>query len=416
MKNNLTRKYSTLGITLVELMVAMAISSILLLGVGLLYSNSKRTYTIDEEFARLQENARFAINFIVEDIRMAGYMGCAINKNIDFQCYLNNVNNYICGNGTDASVGIEGYDATGTGLGANFNVSDALGTAATEWVNLKATKLPADLYTPFSYTNAGSTFTTHPISTSDIIIVRHAADSSAPLAIDNDANKISINQSGSGVASNCHSPSNLCQDDVAIIADCQKARVFKVTQLADNTTGTNPLVDITHTAALGASGFDNDPKKIVWQAPGSGSVDGFSPKDGEVMKFVTHTYFIAPGARNGRPALFRHNGIFNNNPEELASDIENMQIVYGIDTDGDNIANRYVSADKVDFTAGSKDSIVSVRISLMISTPNDLKTQQTATTHALLMSGNTTATTISDNRIHKVFTTTIKLRNKGVKT
>ncbi|MDX5152354.1 MAG: prepilin-type N-terminal cleavage/methylation domain-containing protein, partial [Acidiferrobacterales bacterium] len=48
------------GVTLVELMVAMVISTIVLLGVATVYSSTKRSYKVQEEMARLQENARYA--------------------------------------------------------------------------------------------------------------------------------------------------------------------------------------------------------------------------------------------------------------------------------------------------------------------------------------------------------------------
>ena len=65
-----------LGVTLIELLVAMAISSILLVGIGSIYSSTKRTYFVQDEFGRLQENARYALDILAKDIRNAGYVGC----------------------------------------------------------------------------------------------------------------------------------------------------------------------------------------------------------------------------------------------------------------------------------------------------------------------------------------------------
>ena len=63
------------GVTLIELMIAMVISTIVLLGVGTVYSSSKRSYKVQEEMARLQENARYAFNVMSRDIRGAGFIG-----------------------------------------------------------------------------------------------------------------------------------------------------------------------------------------------------------------------------------------------------------------------------------------------------------------------------------------------------
>ncbi|MCG6873418.1 MAG: prepilin-type N-terminal cleavage/methylation domain-containing protein, partial [Gammaproteobacteria bacterium] len=64
------------GATLVELMIALAIGAIVVAAVTTLLFQTKKNYTIQDSMARLQENARFAMQFIVRDLRMAGYFGC----------------------------------------------------------------------------------------------------------------------------------------------------------------------------------------------------------------------------------------------------------------------------------------------------------------------------------------------------
>jgi len=76
------------GLSLIELMVALAVSAILLLGVTTVYTASKRSYQVTDEFAGLQENARFALNVLTRNIRMAGFTGCG---NLEFMEVNNNV-------------------------------------------------------------------------------------------------------------------------------------------------------------------------------------------------------------------------------------------------------------------------------------------------------------------------------------
>jgi type IV pilus assembly protein PilW len=64
------------GLTLVEIMVAVALSVILLTGVIQIFVGSKATYRLQDNIARLQENGRFALDFLTRDVRMAGYRGC----------------------------------------------------------------------------------------------------------------------------------------------------------------------------------------------------------------------------------------------------------------------------------------------------------------------------------------------------
>ena len=61
------------GVTLIELMISLVISMILMLGVVGLYVTSKRGYVLQDDLARQQENARFSLDTLMHDIRMAGY-------------------------------------------------------------------------------------------------------------------------------------------------------------------------------------------------------------------------------------------------------------------------------------------------------------------------------------------------------
>ncbi|HEX7080016.1 MAG TPA: PilW family protein [Gammaproteobacteria bacterium] len=63
------------GMTLVELMVALAIGSFLLLGAVTVFVQSRSTFRVADSVSRLQENARFVLDRLEPDIRMAGYFG-----------------------------------------------------------------------------------------------------------------------------------------------------------------------------------------------------------------------------------------------------------------------------------------------------------------------------------------------------
>jgi len=63
------------GITLIELMVAMALGSFLLLGAMTAFTQGQVAFRVNESTARLQENARLSLAFLEDDVRMAGYFG-----------------------------------------------------------------------------------------------------------------------------------------------------------------------------------------------------------------------------------------------------------------------------------------------------------------------------------------------------
>jgi len=61
------------GFTLIELMAALLISSVLLLAMYQNYVISQRSYSLLEGYSLLQENARFSQDALARTIRMAGY-------------------------------------------------------------------------------------------------------------------------------------------------------------------------------------------------------------------------------------------------------------------------------------------------------------------------------------------------------
>lgn len=61
------------GFTLIELLIALVISSILIAALYKTFISQQHTYTVQEQVVDMQQNARFAINQMVREIRMAGF-------------------------------------------------------------------------------------------------------------------------------------------------------------------------------------------------------------------------------------------------------------------------------------------------------------------------------------------------------
>ncbi|MFW2404753.1 MAG: PilW family protein [Gammaproteobacteria bacterium] len=63
------------GLTLVELMIAMLIGLFLLVGTLTVFQQSRSNFRVADSIARLQENARFALDIMEPDIRLASFWG-----------------------------------------------------------------------------------------------------------------------------------------------------------------------------------------------------------------------------------------------------------------------------------------------------------------------------------------------------
>lgn len=65
------------GFSLVELMVALALSMLLLLGVVAIFSSSRVASESTDQLSRIQETGRFALDEMSRRVRSAGFSGCA---------------------------------------------------------------------------------------------------------------------------------------------------------------------------------------------------------------------------------------------------------------------------------------------------------------------------------------------------
>jgi type IV pilus assembly protein PilW len=63
------------GLSLIELLVALSIGSFLIIGAVTVQSQTRKTFTVNENQARLQETARYALSVLEPDLQLAGLYG-----------------------------------------------------------------------------------------------------------------------------------------------------------------------------------------------------------------------------------------------------------------------------------------------------------------------------------------------------
>jgi type IV pilus assembly protein PilW len=124
------------------------------------------------------------------------------------------------------------------------------------------------------------------------------------------------------------------------------------------------------------------------------------------MRFRSYTYYIRINPSN-QPALYR----YDNNTDsslELVEGIEDMQILYGVDTirTPPSSANQYL----VSTSVGNWAQVVSVRITLTVRSVGENSDNLTNVPNAA-RSYDGDANYI-DRRVVKTFVTTISLRNR----
>lgn len=347
------------GLTIVEIMVAMVLSLILTAGVVEVFIGSKNTYRVNDALSRLQEDGRMALEYMSRDVRMAGFQGCSRYGPVTNT--LNSTTNIAY----DFAVGIRGYDNVGAPLPA------ALGTLN-----------PAP--------NAGT----------DVIVVRRQADNPVRIVQNNNGAQLFVEVTGTeaGACANGTSRvSGICEGDILMVSDCRKSRIFQTGNIQTTGSGGNITLNITHPAS-GTPG-----NAISSWGGASAPEDERFGDDAEIVKVATYIYFIANNP-NGIPSLYRQDGITA--AVELAQGVENLQILYGVDTSPTDInqsADVYQDAGSV----ASWDDVVSVRLHLLLRTIDNNLAEAAQTYRYVDVDINA-----GDRRIRKEFTSLVALRNR----
>ena len=125
-----------------------------------------------------------------------------------------------------------------------------------------------------------------------------------------------------------------------------------------------------------------------------------------VAEFESVGYFIGESSvMDGVPALKKatlHGD--SATIEELALGVYDMEVLYGVDTDADKNANRYLEAD--DVTAAQWASVVSMQISLLFRSNSQVLEKNSEAKEYLGKS-------YEDRYLRRIVSTTVKLRSRS---
>ena len=341
------------GISLVEIMVSLLAGLILTAGVIQIYAANKQTYRVADASARMQENARFAMEQLGRDLRMAGFQGCAgsVRTIVDT---LNDTSSFLYNFG----VAIQGFEATG-----------------------------ASVWTP-----AVDSSITSPLGGMDIVAVRGVFEDGVAITgqPDNAADCPGASETADLKIGNT---TGINVDDTVIAGNCTRASIFQITGVSGGTLA-NPPITISHI-------LTPQPPPLP-APPGNGTADlgACYAGNGRLFHITTRVFYIRNNTA-GIPALYRKDGA--GSAEELVEGVEDMQILYGVDTDGDGSVNQYLRANDV----SNWGLVTGIRISLLLQS-----VENNITTAPQPYFFNGTTVTPADRRLRRAFTTTIAVRNQ----
>ncbi|MGY0503797.1 PilW family protein [Luteimonas sp. e5] len=358
------------GLSLVELMVALAIGLVLLLGVMQIFMATRSSYALAEGVGRVQENGRFAMDYLQRDLRMAGHYGCT-NDQARLQGATPNQlrSDFPTGGAFDFTRAVQGYDALGSGPGNTIT----LASPGTGW----SPALPAWI----------SSLAPAPMGGSDVVVLRFFSPEGVPINV----------IEGARAQFTPADWSSLTQDGIATptvfaISDCINADVFAGSANA-----------AAGTVQAGNTALDLD---VRYSAGAEAATHLYR---GEVV-----VYYVALGAGGG-PSLWRARFASGSAvSEELVEGIENLQLIYGLDSAADP-ADRsgqitdLATAASLGGSATDWSRVGQVRVGVLARSVEPARTPQATTAPRLL---GVTLTPPSDQRTRSIYESTVALRNR----
>jgi type IV pilus assembly protein PilW len=365
--------------SLIELMVALGLSGALLAGVMGVFVTMFQADRTQEGVSRIQESGRFALNFLAQDLRMTGYLGCS--STLDWDA----INNTL--NATPASFqpdrAIQGWEADNSDPGVinNSVANEAVGNTTTSGWS----------------TSGGNVLdSTRALPGTDIFRI-WGADPAVEATI-------ITPPVGAGTVVNVTNNATIANGEILLLSNCEKADLVQA--CTTQVVGNPATLNLTLSGNVGGC------------SPGNVASLGLETGAGDKVLRLAGTVFYVGKRDNlatNPPTLFRRTLSVNGTagtPEELVEGVEDMQILYGENTNNDSnsAADRFVPADQV----STWGNVVSVRIALLVQSLEDNLVQgpQAYTFNGIEYNGAVGKGALPpDGRLRRVFTTTINLRN-----
>ena len=291
------------GFSLIELMVALVITLILLAGIGQIFLSSKKSFLIQDSLGRMQENGRYAMETIAQDVRRAGFWG-----------------------GNADITAIEDHTTGGVSNGGKVATDDGTCTDV-NWARMLSHRI-------FGKDDTRAGYTCLPADTTpkgDILVLRYAApwevgDTTTPKFLKN---------------------------QYYLRSSLFEGRLFKCSGDGDVGGGDGLCAESTgypidapavRTAELVSHGY------FIHDSP---TVPDKCPTAGNVPSLYRMT--LVSDSTGAEPKL---------EAEEIAYGVDDFQVQYGVDTDNDNSVDSFVDAPAAGDATWGK--VIAARIWLLV--------------------------------------------------
>lgn len=331
------------GLSLVEIMVAIALASVIIAGIIQVFQSNRQSYNLTEGLVRVQENGRFAINYMNRVLRGVSNYGCIPSPD----GAVNNVQIHLANTRLTEMTAIQN-NAPGTGAQQMRSTADGAAVAGTFDLPDTLTLLVGD---------------------------------------GREARVESLVAGSSPAQLNITADAAFAAGDYVLVSSCQ---VGDFIRLGANTAGT-----------------------VIEDGTNSLRTDFLTRGDTEITVEGVQaiTFFVQDDSL--RIETLNTNTGNRTAAQELLSGIENMQIRYGVDRTGDEVADYFDNITAV-INEDDIDRVVAIEINLLAISGSAAEGASEAVTSSAqtITLGGQTATFNDVDRLRRAFQSTIALRNE----
>ncbi|MCX7556857.1 PilW family protein [Xanthomonadaceae bacterium JHOS43] len=422
------------GISLVEMMVALVIASIVGIGLTQILISTKQAFNTNIALARAQENSRFALRFLNEDLRMVAHLGMRNEQGARPGAAEDPAGNLLFNHLAVASGATPRRPASAPWayrLDIPFQAHEYNGTGMGQTLILPASPIvdggTGGNWSPSLAGTPLASLASEALTGSDIIVMRYLSAEFVTLVNSGprpDGLAISANipfdsATGRFFWLTGGNPGFIQSGGIYAFSNARAISLFQVT-----TVGTPAGGEASATALGGLNTLDwvtTPPLGASGEIENSADYGSLLP----VHRYEMVIYYVALGA-DGGPSLFRRrldpaatNGLGSR--EELVPGVESMQVVLGV-------ANRnyprnadqptaYMTADNLSSTTwgtGSPDaearlrSVVSSRVGLLMRSQQAGSDQESHN-----VAGTNVTVGATDRQLRFVYETQVSFRNRN---
>jgi len=317
------------GFSLIELLVAMSLSLLIISSVTLALVSSQRSHALVQQQGRLQETARLAMDIVLADLKQVGFSGCPSG--------LLNIANLVNPNSED-------YFSLDSLVGAKDDVVDS----------------------------------DHDVVDGTDVITLTLLETGAAFSVENQTSNGS--EAHLTLASGSRFDSSYDGEIMVLVdSNCTNMAVFRATRNNNTSVSVTTLppkpkehknYNCTHRLRGNFTCSDTS---------GAGDEPTYAP--GSILYPLSQRSYAIRNDKNSGNELGLINTTANN--ERLLSGVDDLQLLYGLDTDNpsDGIVDRFVDAQQIEASSGLNFAqVVAVELAITVSAESSLRGDEALST------------------------------------